>query len=175
MRQRLPFWLALVSLALACFSDAWAQDAPKAQYSIKEDEARVGTRIRRDQLQGANVALNLPYAQLPEQDKESLRGWWENIAPGDEPPFPVRGLRDLFDPLRKAHNALQDAGSLFAVATIGSDGKVADVKVYEAPSKKMGDFAARVLLLTDFKPAVCSGAPCQMEFPLRMKFTVSSR
>ena len=177
MRPR-PLSLALASslfVASVCVADALAQDVPKAEYSIKEYEARLGTRIRRDQIHGSSVAVNLPYAQLSEQDKASLHAWWENIAPGDEPPFPVHGLRELYDPLRKAGDVFLDAGKLVAVATVGPDGKVLDVRVFEAPSKKMGDFVARVLLLTDFKPAICSGVPCRMEYPLRMTFTVTLR
>ena len=168
--------LAITSsiLSLVCYPGIGvAQEAPKPQYSLKEEEPRLGTNIRKNQLTGPRIALNLPYAQLAPEEKDSLRSWWEGIPDSDEPPFPAEGLRALYDPLRKAHNALSDPGNLFAVATVGPDGKVIEAKVFEAPSKTMATFAAKLLLLTTFKPALCSGQPCRMDFPLRMTFTTS--
>jgi hypothetical protein len=169
--------LALFFLALPCLIGmpdvAAAQEAPKPQYTLKEMEARNGTRIRREVVSGSRIALNHSYAQLSEEDKRVLHGWWEDIREGDEPPFPVDGLRSRYDPIRKAHAMLLDPGDLFAVATIGPDGKAVEVKVFRAPGTKMGQFAAQVFMLTPFKPALCAGKPCQMDYPLRMKFTVT--
>jgi len=36
----------------------------------------------------------------------------------------------------------------------------------------MTKFESSVLLLTKFKPAVCAGKPCKMQFPFRFKFRV---
>jgi hypothetical protein len=151
-----------------------AQDTPKPQYTLREEEPLVGTRLRRDQVHGSKVAVNLPYDQLPPADKEALHAWWESIPPGDEPPFPAQGLAAVYDPLRKAHEVLSQPGKLFVVATVGADGTVIDARVYEAPSQKMARFAAQLLLLTKFKPAICSGQPCRMDFPLQMTFRVTS-
>lgn len=145
------------------------------QYSIKEDEPALGTRIRHEQMTGSNVALNLPYERLPEKDKAALHAQWEHIAPGDEPPFPLKGLIALWDPLRQAQQKLGEEGSLFAVATVGADGRVTDVNVYKSPGQKMTRVVSQLLMLTPFKPAVCGGQPCQMDFPLRMNFSVHIR
>ena len=164
---------AVYTLLLSCSTFAAAQDVARPQYSLKEENPQIGSRIRRDQVSGSLIALNLPYSQLPPQDKLALHAWWESIPPDDEPPFPAEGLSVLLDPLRKVHAAFLKAGDLFVVATVGKDGKVLEAKVIDQPSGEMGAFAARLLLLTKFKPAVCSGQPCSMQFPLRMKFTVS--
>ena len=68
---------------------------------------------------------------------------------------------------------LGDTGKLFAVATVSAKGKVTEVRVYEAPSQAMGKFVGQVLMVTAFKPARCSGKPCQMDFPLEMRFSIA--
>lgn len=147
----------------------------KPQYSIKEDEPAVGTRIRHEQMTGSNVALNLPYELLPERDKAALHAEWENIPPGDEPPFPTKGLIALMDPLRRAQQKLGEQGPLFAVATVGADGQVTNVNVYKTPGEQMTRMVSQLFMLTPFKPAMCSGQPCQMDFPLRVNFSVHHR
>lgn len=171
MRQAHFLAIAVVSLTLTLL--ARAQEAPKPQYRLKEDESSTGTHIRRDRLTGSSIALNRPYARLSQADKEALHSWWENMPSGDEPPFPAQGLGALYAPLGKVHDAQLEPGTLFAVATVGTNGEVVEAKVFEAPNAKMAQAAARLLLLTEFKPAVCAGQPCRMDFPLRMTFTVT--
>jgi hypothetical protein len=40
-------------------------------------------------------------------------------------------------------------------------------------NRDMANFAGKVLLLTAFKPAVCRGRPCRMDFPLMYEFVVN--
>jgi hypothetical protein len=37
----------------------------------------------------------------------------------------------------------------------------------------MGQFAGTVFLMTRFKPAICKGRPCQMQFPLSLRFDIT--
>jgi hypothetical protein len=77
-----------------------AQIAPPPQYELKEADPAIGSHIKRQQVRGSSVALNLPYHQLPEADRRRLHSW------------------------------------------------------------------------TKFKPAVCAGQPCRMEFPLNTNFVL---
>ena len=144
--------------------------APKPKYSLNQEQPTLGTRIIRDQTSRSAVAINLPYEQLPEAERAALHSWWEHIEDGDEPPFPRSGLQAIYDPMRKVGDKLPADGRLFVVAMIGPQGRATEVQIYDAPSKKVGEAAAAILLVTDFKPALCSGKPCYMEFPLRMYF-----
>lgn len=162
----------LCTTLLAYSSLASAQSEPKSEYSIKEDQAVTGSYIRRTEVSGARVPVNLPYDQLSPADRQVLNSWWEKINDGDEPPFPLGGLKAIIDPIRKGQSQLVDNGELFIVATVKSNGTVANVSMFESPSDAMTQFAAKVLLLTKFKPAKCAGVPCQMDFPFRINFTV---
>ena len=161
-------WVAVSMIALS--AGAHAQAHP--EYTIKEDAPRTGSSIRRNQVMPIQIAYNLPYAQLPESDKQAVHRQYDAIAQGDEPPFPVDKLRAVLNPIRKAQQRLLVTGELLLVATIGPDGQAQQVKAYGSPSPEMTTFAAQTLMLVSYKPAVCGGQPCTMDFPLNMKFVL---
>lgn len=167
--------LAAVLAALAAPAVAPAAGDPKPRYALKEDEPRLGSTIRRDQLAGSPVALNLPYERLPQAEQRLVRSWWNDMPQGDEPPFPEGGLQALLDPMRKAQNILGEAGPVYAVALVDAKGDVVRARVLQAPSDKLADFTAKLLAMTRFKPARCGGSACAMEFPLEMDFAPERR
>ena len=152
-------------------ASALAQDA-KPQYGIKFDQPDAGSMIRREAVRGSSIPINRTYAQLSQAEREQVRGWYEAMPPTDEPPFPTDGLKPILDALRKAQAKLLVTGELFLVASVDSSGAVIEVKAIGSPSPEMVKFAASVLLFTKFKPAVCGGLPCRMEFPLHQTFLV---
>ena len=69
------FLFGLAAQATCGAAIAQAASAPPAaepQYTIKADEPRLGSYIRPDKFRGKSIALNLPYAQLPDKDRQAL-------------------------------------------------------------------------------------------------------
>ena len=167
----MPPTIASARTALAAVTllvqTAMAQ-TPAPQFSIKEDQPRTGSHIRKDSVRGFDVPINLPYEQLSADDKRRIHAFYENIADGDEPPFPLEGLVAIYDPLRKALSRLRDRGDISLVATVDSTGRVQEVKVLKSTSPAMTNFASQLLLLTAFKPAKCGRQSCVMDFPVRL-------
>lgn len=159
-------------LATACLVPTFAQ-APPAEYGIRFDSPEPGSMIRRQAVRGSVLPINRTYAQLTAEERAILHGWYENIPPGDEPPFPAEGLKPVFEAFRQGQAKFPATGEMFLIATVEADGKVSEVKVIGSPSPEMVKFAASVLILTRFKPGVCGGQPCRMEFPLRQYFGIS--
>jgi len=149
-----------------------AQQAPPPQYGIKFDDPPIGSNIRRYAVGPQSIPINRSYAELSSAERAKLHTWWEQIPDGDEPPFPTEGLKPIHDAVRQAQRRFLVTGELFLIATVEADGKVAGVKAIGSPSPEMTKFAATVLAVTKFKPAVCSGRPCRMDFPLRYLFRV---
>jgi hypothetical protein len=118
------------------------------------------------------IPLNRTYQQLTEEQRLALLSFYEAMSPSDEPPFPVEGLRSIVEPLVIAQRTLLASGKLALVADVDSLGVVTSVKAYGSPSPAMTKFASQVLLLTNFKPALCSGSPCKMQFPFYLEFKV---
>jgi hypothetical protein len=142
------------------------------EYGIQEDAPRTGSIIRRDDVSTTILPVNRTYQQLTPKERAYVSSWYEYVAPGDEPPFPLDGLRSIFDAVRKGQEKLLVRGKLLLVATVEPNGTVSTVKAYASPDPKMAEFVGEVLLLTKFKPAVCSGRPCRMDFPLSYNFKV---
>ena len=164
--KRLYFWILLLPHMLA-----FAQ-APEPQYGIKTDSTPTGSNIRQYAVQPFNMPVNLPYHQLPPEARKTLHGYYEEIKEGDEPPFPAEGLKAFLDPIQKAQQKLLVDGPVNLIATVDRKGEVTRVQVVGTPIPKMSEFAARAVLLTRFKPAVCAGEPCQMDFPVNLLFRV---
>ena len=154
----------------ASFTGA-AQTTPP-EYVMKSDRPPTGSNIRREEVRGTAVPMDRTYEQLTPEQRAIVHGWYESIAPGDEPPFPTEGTKPIHDAVRKGQAKLLVTGELFLKATVESTGDVSAVKAVGSPSPEMTKFAASVLLLTKFKPAVCGGRPCQMDFPLWYTFHV---
>ena len=62
----------------------------------------------------------------------------------------------------------QETGELSLVAPIDSTGQASSVDVLRAGDAVLARRVASVLMLTKYKPAVCGGRPCAMDFPLRL-------
>lgn len=60
----------------------------------------------------------------------------------------------------------------FAV-DVDADGEATAVKVLLAADPQLTRTIASVLLLTKYKPAVCSGKPCAMAYPFRISAVIT--
>ena len=171
--QRVRLELMLVAGAVLGFaSSIYPAQESAPEYSIKYDDPPIGSRIRRDQAFTMHLPLNRTYQQLTPEQRAFVNSWYESFAPGDEPPYPLEGLKGMVDAVRKGQNMLLTTGRLFLVATVEPSGVVSTVKAYSSPSPEMTKFASEVMLLTKFKPAVCAGRRCRMDFPLVYNFEV---
>jgi len=148
-----------------------AQSAP-TDYTIREDEPHRSPRILHTLLRTESVAINKRYHELSAEDRATLHSWWESVPVGDEPPFPAHGLKSIHSAMLKAQSMLSAEGDLLLIATVDSNGDVIQVKAIGSPSPEMTKFAASVIGMTKFKPAICGGKPCEMDFPFSYKFTV---
>ncbi len=164
----------------ACFAETLAllasagctSQASNPEYSIKFEDPPTGSHIRRDAVWGSTIPINKRYHELTPEQRTIVHRWYQSITPGDEPPFPSDGLKPIHDALRKLQHKLLAAGEIYLIATVEANGEVAQVKAIGSPSPEMTKFASTIVLLTKFKPAVCAGRPCKMDFPLWYVFRV---
>ena len=144
------------------------QRAPTRTYSSSTQST--GTIIRKGIRWESRIPLNKTYAQLTPAQKEILHAQYENIAPGDEPPFPEKGIKPIFNAISNAQHILQARGELNMTVTVGPDGNAIQVEDFSnVHNAQMREALQNALMLTKYKPAVCNGAPCTMQF----KFTQS--
>lgn len=160
-------WVAAATCASLCAVSAAQEQSP--QYKLKR--VVTGSAIPLD---GAisKVAINRTYAQLADEEKALLRAQYENMGPDDEPPFPAKGMTPMLQAIQEAQRKLLVSGELYLIATVEPDGNVSSVKAIGSPSDEMVRFAASTMMFTKFKPALCAGVPCTLEYPLRYSFAV---
>jgi hypothetical protein len=165
--------ILVAGLSMGIASSPCLAQTSAPEYGIKEDDAPTGSHIRHDEVSSTLLPINRTYQQLTPKEREYVNSWYEHVAPGDEPPFPLNGMKSIFDVIRRGQERLLVTGKLYLVATVEPNGTVSAVKAYGSPSPEMAKFAGEALLLTKFKPAVCGGRPCRMDFPLQYNFTVN--
>jgi hypothetical protein len=137
-----------------------------------EATSTTGTIIHRDLEWKSKIPLDKTYAEFSPAEKATLHAMYESMPPGDEPPFPVDGMRPVFDSIRKGQQIVRSRGKLNLVVTVGADGTATEVAnlggVGGVNALEITQYAESVLLMTRFKPAVCGGRPCKSQFPFHL-------
>ena len=153
--------LALVSAPIV--AGCAATDPKSPHYEI--DTARYAVTA-------SAIPINRRYHELTTEQRAIISSWYEHIALGDEPPFPADGLQPIHDAIGQAQAKALVKGEMLLLATVNAAGDVEEIKMYRSPSKSMTTFVSGVLMLTKFKPALCGGRPCRMEYPFTFTFSV---
>lgn len=164
----------LTSVLVTTSLMAQNQDAAAPErYSIKQASPTTGTSIPRDLVKGGLIPLNRRYAELTPEQQRLLKSMYEAIAENDEPPFPVDGLESIYSLITKGQAKFLARGPMEIHVDIDANGDAKAVRIFQSPDDDLTKFAASVLLLTKYKPAICGGAPCAMSYPFSMIFSVS--
>ena len=140
---------------------------PPERYNIKQDEASTGSNIPRRVIEGVAIPMNRSWAQLTAEQQALWKSQYEAIAATDEPPFPIDSLGALNRSLTQSLGGQFEAGKLDLNVRVDAEGNATAVSVYATPTPDVARNAARVLMASKFKPAVCSGQPCAMDFPFK--------
>lgn len=165
------FQISLVSSILSAMLLATniciAQEPNKS--ILKEDAPTTGSMLKRNTLE-SNFPFNKKYHELSQEEREIIHCDYENIAEGDEPPYPANGLTELYTKVAKAQQYLALKGTLLIVANVSSLGEVDNIEIYSSPDPDMTRIASLALLEEKFKPAICAGKACRMQYIFRMNF-----
>lgn len=165
------FQISLVSSILSAMLLATniciAQEPNKSM--LKEDAPTTGSMLKRNTLE-SNFPFNKKYHELSQEEREIIHCDYENIAEGDEPPYPANGLTELYTKVVKAQQYLALKGTLLIVANVSSLGEVDNIEIYSSPDPDMTRIASLALLEEKFKPAICAGKACRMQYIFRMNF-----
>ena len=159
--------------ASSALSARAADELPAPVYAVKQQVATTGSIIRKNVVTSSKVPINRRYAELTLNEQEIVKSAYEAMRPLDEPPYPIDGLKPVFEALREVQRKLLAEGELSMFVEVDPKGQATAVSVMKSPDPKLTQVVASVLMLTKYKPAVCRGQPCQMAYPLRMTFTVS--
>jgi len=164
MTQRITLFVLAAAVGLASGLAAAAEPMP---YRIAEPVT--GSLVPQDIILSP-APFDGRYDELTPAQKAVLADDYENMPAGDEPPYPLYGLRHMIKPVVRYAAAAAPVGPLVASVVVDSQGKPGAVTVYRSPDPQLSRLVAAALSFESFKPAVCHGQPCRMDYVLRLDF-----
>ena len=147
------------------------ETAPK-RYSLKAMDGTFATPYSRKVASGSALPFDKTYAELTEDQKRLVRSQYESMAESDEPPYPQAGLAPLYRAVADGQQRRGAEGDLSIIVDVDISGQAIRAAVYATPDSALGNYVAGVLLKQKYKPAVCGGQACAMQFPFRIKLKV---
>lgn len=165
-RPRAALWRfgKLRRLAAGCATLALSGAAMSGQYPLRETEPVTGSNIRRE-IGATSIPLNRGYAELTADEVADLRSRFASLAPADEPPFPLNGLRPMIPTVSRLQHMLAVAGELNLVIHVDAAGVAESVSMLHCPNEDLQAPIVQVLMETRYKPGKCAGQPCAMDLP----------
>ena len=161
-------FLALSGLLAAGASFA-APSSIDAAYRYHVTDLVVGSMVPKDLVTGP-VPFDSTYAALTSDQRAVLFNDYENLAAGDEPPFPRYGIRHVIQPLIPFIEMYNPIGPLTASVEVDSKGRASAVTMYRSPDPEITRLVSAALTFEQYKPASCQGQPCRMQFVLHLNF-----
>ncbi len=162
---------ALIALASALILASAPVYAEKEELYHVYGDAPTGTRLK-PKIISSPTPLDASYEELSEEHKAKIRANYSNMPETDEPPFPTGGLMPIWEAISEQRHPNDQRGKVMAVATVNAEGKVEKVAMYDTTSTHMTKLVANALMYTPFKPAVCNGEPCEMDFILEATLNI---
>jgi hypothetical protein len=138
-------------------------------YTVKEDQADTGTWIRRDIAYRIPVPPDLGFKELSPEQQAEVASWYPALAPGDEPPYPIKGPAEFLKVMSKVAWKV-DNEEITVYVLVGADGKARRVTAVGLDDAEVRKFVATAAGLVQYKPGVCAGHPCEMAYPYRLAF-----
>ena len=169
MTTRICILLAALGAAAgsAFAQEAPPQDKPKQEYVYKHDDVRTGSSIP-TKMTVAPLPLDVPYDAFTLEQKARWKSQYQSMPADDEPPYPLTGPKKVMKAVMKAVQRTDFDGDIEAVVVVRDDGNPDSVSVIKAPTDKLAKFVAQALMVEKYKPAICAGKPCAMEYPFKM-------
>lgn len=119
-------------------------------------EASVASHVR---------PMDKSYSQMTKSQQQGIRDEYPLLHDTDEPPYLARGPQNSVDRITTFISAEGLPGGLLDIrAQIDANGNATAFYVISSPDPKLSSFVASVLMKEKFKPGMCAGKPCTMEF-----------
>lgn len=155
----------LLSVLFVALFSVNASAASKV-YSLKSDPI-AGSKIR-SVVATAAIPFNKSFVELSNDQQATFKAQYPDLSANAQPPFPAKGLRAIYQPIVEKNKSLENTGVLSLAILVDEKGRVDNVSVVETTSPELEQFAVEALAGVKFDPAVCDGATCSMEFPVKI-------
>jgi len=127
---------------------------------------------QRGNMRGA-LPYDRSYAQLSPEQKAVLRAEYDSVGPNDEPPYPKYGLSEVADAVARMPVRAPIDGEVVLTVRVDERGDAKSVSLYKTPDDRLSNLIAATLTRIKFKPGLCEGRPCAMDYVFRFHFKFS--
>ena len=147
--------------------------ASRKTYTVKEDAPVTGTWIRHAIASNIPVPPDRGFNELSPEQQQVVASWYPALAPGDEPPYPVKGPAEFYEAMSHIIHKTGRQGEIRVYVLVGADGKARSVTATGLDDANARKLIATTAGLVQYKPAVCAGQPCEMIYPYRLELSVA--
>lgn len=155
-------------------ADLAAPPTPGQIHHVRSKEPLYGSKIHFDRARGT-VPFGKTYAEMSETERRAIHSAFPLIDDGDEPPYPLRGMKSIVTQFSEGLAAIQEdsEGMLAMYVDVDAEGKPTSASVFTTPNKEIANYVMMAVLKHRFKPAICGGKPCAMKYPFsfRLEYT----
>lgn len=114
------------------------------------------------------------YEQLTPEQKAVVRAEYDSVGPNDEPPYPKYGLADVADAVSRMSVRDPIEGEVILTVRVDERGDAKSVSIYKTPDARLSNLVALMVTRSKFKPGLCDGRPCAMDYVFKYYFKVSA-
>jgi len=114
------------------------------------------------------------YEQLTPEQKAVVRAEYDVVGPNDEPPYPKYGLADVADAVSRMPLRNPIEGEVILTVRVDESGEAKSVSIYKTPDARLSNLIALMVTRSKFKPGLCEGRPCAMDYVFRYYFKISA-
>lgn len=140
------------------------------RFTLKADQPLTGSNLLHNVTIGF-LPMDAPWEALTPTQQASVRSFYPALDQHDEPPYPLKGTRAFFKGVADLYREFIDyRGNALVYVTVGADGVPTTVSTYGVAHREFGRNLSMLAMLQRFKPALCSGTPCTMIFPIHFNF-----
>ena len=163
-------------LVVSALGGAALQGVQAEEPAYKEFREHSPARIKETAWDwGRGLPINYSWQELSAEDQARFKAQYEGLGDNDEPPYPVGGVKSYMSLVftiqqRFIEHGDDVRGKFTALVKVSPSGKVAKVQVFQTPSTELAQWIGKALISTPFKPAICAGTPCEMDYPVKIAF-----
>ncbi|OON59325.1 hypothetical protein B0920_23310 [Massilia sp. KIM] len=109
------------------------------------------------------------WRDLTPGQQDLVRSAYPALEPGDEPPYPLNGLRVFYQALSKVAELFSDyKGEVQLLISVDAQGVPTKVQTVGVTNADLNRALSVVAISLRFKPALCRGLPCAMIYPSKI-------
>jgi hypothetical protein len=152
-------------------SDLPVVETASVKYSLSSANAPVGSHIPSKIAHGA-VPLDRGFDELTPDQQRFVRSYYPALDLGADPPYPVKGGKDLYTGLATLAGRLRLQEDVLLYVAVDADGKVTSVTMLGSLDPQIKRTIGTAAGLLKYKPARCGGQPCPGVVPFNLKLTL---